>query len=217
MRVNIITPLSHLAILVIVAGLASGQLQADLPAPGDPVVQQTRQGKAIRNNAFPSISTFLHLDSFDQLQTPQADLSPTNFFSAERFNSFDSLSGLPKPNFKEPEIVGITPESFSIPQISLNLEEPEIVGQNPVLFSSIPGSDPHLFSTAASVITAFSEQQEDNTNEDGDNFQGDSATQELLNEQNQQPNTGRYRRSDLLFWKNLALFRNRQLKNHNLL
>jgi len=154
---------------------------------------QNREGKAIANNGFPSISTFLNTDSFDSLRTPQADLSPTNFFSAERFNSFDSLSGLPQPNLKEPEIVGITPASFSLPQFPRNLDEPEIVGRETALFSSVPGSDPNLFSTAASVINALSASSDGNSNNDvstDEPNQGGSETQEL----NLQPN-GRYRRS----------------------
>lgn len=212
MRVKIIFTLST---LLSVVGLSGGLPQVDPKAQAsrEPGEQQTRQGKAIENNAFPSISTFLNSDSFEQLRTPQADLSPTNFFSAERFNSFDSLSGLPKPNLKEPEIVGISSESFSIPQIPLNLDEPERVRNNPALFSSgsVPGSDPNLFSTAASVITSAFEATDGNTNgavsTDQDN-QGESETQEI---------NGRYRRSDLIFWKNLALFRNHQLKTHKMM
>jgi len=214
MRVNIIFTIL-LTISVVDSSL--GHPQVDQQASEQTLTQdqQIREGKAIANNGFPSISTFLNTDSFDSLRTPQADLSPTNFFSAERFNSFDSLSGLPQPNLKEPEIVGITPASFSLPQFPRNLDEPEIVGRDPALFSSVPGSDPNLFSTAASVINALSASSDGKTNNDvstDEPNQGGSETQEL----NLQPN-GRYRRSDLIFWKNLALFRNHQLKSHKMM
>lgn len=207
---------TFLLTLFTVAGVAHGHPQNDRQATDsnlqDPVQEPTRQGKAILNNNFPSISTFLHLDSFDQLQTPQADLSPTRFFSADRFNSFDSLAGLPKPNLKEPAHVGITPETFSIPQIPLNLDEPSIVGEDPLLFSSVPGSDPNLFSTAASVITAIVETADEAQPVVSSGDQGDQSSEEIIDEITAQQN-GRYRRSDLIFWKNLALFRNHQLKN----
>lgn len=212
---------TFLLTLFTVAGVAHGLPQNERQATGDSnlssnlqdsVEEPNRQGKAILNNNFPSISTFLHLDSFDQLQTPQADLSPTRFFSADRFNSFDSLAGLPKPNLKEPAHVGITPETFSIPQIPLNLDEPAIVGEDHLLFSSVPGSDPNLFSTAASVITAIVETAEEAQPVAPSGEQGDLSNEEIIDEITAQQN-GRYRRSDLIFWKNLALFRNHQLKN----
>ena len=38
------------------------------------VIVEHREGKAIENNGFPSISTFLNTDSFDSLRTPQVQL-----------------------------------------------------------------------------------------------------------------------------------------------
>jgi len=51
--------------------LSLGLPQVDQQASEQTQDQQIREGKAIENNGFPSISTFLNTDSFDSLRTPQ--------------------------------------------------------------------------------------------------------------------------------------------------
>jgi len=193
-----------LALVVIVVS------QDDEVESGDAEAGVVRQGKAIQNNEFPSIQTFINLEAFDKLRTPEADLSPTNFYST--FKQIDSLAGLPEPNLKEPAIVGVTPESFSLPQLPVNLEEPEIVRSNPNLFpGAVPGSDPNLFSTAGSVIAPESVETDDSV---------EVSEAEIAEEQSPDSDqlplqqSERFRRSDLIFWRNLGLIRDRQLNKH---